>query len=66
MAVWPLNSLIPLGEEENRAISPGGICWLNLVVLVERADRYSAAFRTPDFEGGRSGGSISRGEYLIM
>ncbi len=22
MAVWPLNSLIPLEEEENRAISP--------------------------------------------
>ena len=31
---------------------PGGICWSNLVVLVERADRQSAAGLGPIFEGG--------------
>ena len=43
MAVWPSESLIPLEEEDKPSNIPGGICWLNLVVLVERADRYSVA-----------------------
>ena len=52
--------LVPLGRGGKPSNIPGGIFWLNLVVLVERADCYSAAVRTPDFEGGgRSGGSLS-------
>ncbi len=39
MAVWPLNPLIPLEEEENRPSNiPSGISLLYLVVQVERAD----------------------------
>ena len=47
MAVWPLNSLIPLEEEgkpSNIAVVFSGL----VVVLVERVDRYSVAARTPD------------------
>jgi hypothetical protein len=47
MAVWPLNSLIPLEEEKNRAMSwavfAAGSSWLikvQSVVLIEREDRY--------------------------
>ena len=29
MAVWPLDSLIPLEEEEKPSNIPGGICWFS-------------------------------------
>ncbi len=41
--------LDPLGGGGKPNNIPGGVCWLDLVVLVERADRFSAAVRTPDF-----------------
>ena len=44
--------LDPLGRGGKPSNIPGGICWLNLVVLVERADRQSAAGLGPIFEGG--------------
>ncbi len=44
--------LDPLGRGGKQSNVTGGIFWLNLVVLVERADRYSAAVRTTDFEWG--------------
>ena len=40
--------LDPLGRGEKPSNIPGGICWLDLLVLVERADRYSVAVLTPD------------------
>ncbi len=45
--------LDPLGRGGKPSNIPGGIFWLDLVVLVERADRYSAAVCTTDFEWGR-------------
>ncbi len=60
LAVWPLNSLIPLEEVKTRTENPRWpviLLWfchgakLNVVLFVERADRYSAAVRTLDFEG---------------
>ncbi len=52
--------LDPLGRGGNLSNIPGGIRWSNLLVLVERADRSSAAVHTPNFErGGRSGGLLS-------
>ena len=46
MAVEFLDPLRRGGKPSN---IPGGICWSKLVVLVERADRYSVAVRTLDF-----------------
>ncbi len=52
--------LDPLGRGGKPSNIPCRICWLNLVVLVEREDHYSAVARKPDFEGRvRSGGSLS-------
>lgn len=39
MAVWQWDAFILLGAEANRAIFPVGICWLVMVVLVDREDR---------------------------
>jgi hypothetical protein len=52
MLVEFLDSLGRGGKPSN---TPGGICWLNLVVLVERADRQSAAGLGPIFEAGEGG-----------
>ena len=46
MAVEFLN---PLGRGEKPSNIPGGIYWLDLVVLIERVHHYSAAVPTPDF-----------------
>ena len=40
MAVMAVKFLDPLGRGGKPSDIPCGICWLNLVVLVERADRY--------------------------
>ncbi len=40
--------LDPLGRGGEPSNIPGAICWSNLVVLVERAGRYSVAVLTPD------------------
>jgi hypothetical protein len=45
-------SLDPLGRGGQPSNIPGGICWFNLVVLVQRADRQSAVGLGPIFEGG--------------
>ena len=45
--------LDPLGRGGKPSNIPGGICWLDSVVLVERADHYSATVRTPDFREGK-------------
>ena len=45
MAVEFLDPLAKRGKHSN---IPDGICWLDLVVLVEWADLYSIAVLTPD------------------
>ncbi len=49
MAVEFLN---PLGRRGKPSNINGGFFWLNLVVLVEQADRQSAAGLGPNFFGG--------------
>ena len=52
--------LDPSGRRGKPSNIPAGICWLHLVVIVERADSCYFAVRVPDFEGGgRSGCSLS-------
>ena len=55
LAVWPLNSLIPLGEEENREQYPG---WLDLVLHTPLLVRLSSP-DCPDC-GLKSGALIKR------
>ena len=64
LAVWPLESLIPLEEEDEPSNIPLYLLVL-IVVLVERADRQSAAGFGPIFlRGGKSGGSLSNVIFL--
>ena len=55
MAIWPLNSVIPLKEEENRAISP----------VVSIYGRLAVKFLDPLGRGGKPS-NIFRGIYLSI
>ncbi len=50
-----LEFLDPLARVEKPSNILGGICWSYLVVLVERADRYSVAVQTPNSRVGGVG-----------
>jgi hypothetical protein len=53
LAVGPLDSVIPLKEEEKPSEQYPRWCFLvAIVVIVERADRQSVAVFSPIFEGG--------------